>query len=289
MRRFLVCIHDATPAYARETQLMLRDLAPILGRRLSFGVVPNWHGRWPLAAHPDYCRLVREGSEELLLHGYFHQRQRGWGPTTLLTESGDEMNGLNPEDTRRTLEHGQRVFTEVFGEPARGFLAPAWQMGHVRAYAKGFGDVSPELREGGRPGNGNISGLEHVLGFFSLESGAGRKVPLATWTWDCGRWGWLGHLGEGIGWLSKSLDHGVPTLAIHPRDLERGFWPNILRLTQELLDTGYEPSTPARLLERVSGENCNAASECSERADGAASEGACSGVRGAKPLGENRC
>jgi Uncharacterized protein conserved in bacteria (DUF2334) len=249
MRRFLVCIHDATPAYARETQVILQGLAPMLGRRLSFGVVPNWHGKWPLAAHPDYCRLLREGSDELLLHGYFHQRQRGWGPTTLFTESGDEMNGLDPEDTRRTLERGQRVFTEVFGEPARGFLAPAWQMGHVRAYAKGFGDVSPELREGGRLGTGNVLGLEHVLGFFSLESSAGRKVPLATWTWDCGRWGWLGHLGEGIGWLSQSLDRGVPTLAIHPRDLERGFWPNILRLTQELLETGYEPSTLAELLE----------------------------------------
>jgi hypothetical protein len=231
-RRFLVCIHDATPAYARETRMMIRDLAPYLGRRLSFAVVPNWYGEWPLAAHPEYCRLIQEGSEELLLHGYFHQRQRGWGPITLLTESGDEMNGLDPEETRRTLERGQHVFTEVFGEPPRGFLAPAWQMGHVRAYAKGFGD-----------------GLEHVLGFFSLESSAGRKVPLATRTWDCGRWGWLGHLGQGIGWLSQSLGHGVPTLAIHPRDLERGFWPDIVRLTQELLETGYEPSTLAGLLE----------------------------------------
>ena len=78
MRPFLVCIHDATPAYARETQVMIRDLAPLLGRRLSFGVVPNWHGEWPLLAHPDYCRLVQESSEELLLHGYFHRRQRGW-------------------------------------------------------------------------------------------------------------------------------------------------------------------------------------------------------------------
>jgi hypothetical protein len=50
------------------------------------------------------------------------------------------------------------------------------------------------------------------------------------------------------------MDRGVPALAIHPRDLDRGFWPKILRLTQELLETGYEPSTPARLLERVSGE-----------------------------------
>ena len=231
MRPFIVCIHDATPTYTRETQLMIRDLAPLVGRRLSFGVVPDWHGEWPLASHPDYCELVRESSEELLLHGYFHRRQRGWGPTTWLTEGSDEMNGLGPEETRRTLERGQNVFTDVFGEPARGFLAPAWQRGHV--------DL----------GNVNTVGLEHILGFFSLESNAGRNVPLATSAWDCGRWGWLGHLGHEIGRLSQALHRGVPALAIHPRDLERGFWPKILRLARELLETGYEPSTPAALLE----------------------------------------
>jgi hypothetical protein len=213
-RRFLVCIHDATPAYAPETQVMIRDLASILGRRLSFGVVPNWYGQWPLTAHFDYCRLVREGAEELLLHGYFHQRQRGWGLTSLIAERSDEMTGLDPEETRRTLERGQRVFTEVFGAPARGFLAPAWQLAQVH-----------------------------------LKGKTRRKVPLATWTWDCGRWGWLGHVGHGIGWLSQFLDRGVPTLAMHPRDLQRGFWPKILRLTQKLVESGYEPSTAARLLE----------------------------------------
>jgi len=227
-RRFHFCIHDATPAYARETRVMIRDLAPVLGRRLSFGVVPNWHGEWPLAAHPDYCRLLLEGAEELLLHGYFHQRQRGRGPISVLTGSSDEMNGLDPEETRRTIELGQRVFAEAFGADARGFIAPGWQPGHVHAYGKGF---------------------EYVLGFFSLESLAGRRVPLATWTWDCGRWSWLGHVGHGIGWLRQSLDRGVPILAVHPRDLERGFWPTILQLTEELLERGYEPSTLAGLLE----------------------------------------
>jgi hypothetical protein len=231
MRPFLVCVHDATPAYANETRVIIRDLAPLVGRRLSFAAVPNWYGEWPLAAHPDYCTLVREASEELLLHGYFHRRGRGWGPTSLLADGSDEMNGLDAPATRRTLEHGQRVFTEVFGEPARGFLAPGWQLGHVR-----------------RAGADTL-GLEHVLGFFSLESSAGRSVPVATWTWDCGRWGWLGHLGHGIGWLLQSLDRGVPTLAIHPRDIQRGFWPKILRLTRELLETGHEPSTVAGLLE----------------------------------------
>jgi Uncharacterized protein conserved in bacteria (DUF2334) len=229
-RRFLVCLHDATPAYACETRAMLRDLEPILGRRLSLGVVPNWQGAWPLAAHPDFCRLLRESSAELLLHGYSHRRQRGWGPTTWLAEGSDEMPGLDPDETRRALERGQAVFTDVFGAPARGFLAPAWQRGHVSL------------------GRAPASGLEHVLGFFSIESAAGRGVPLSTWTWDCGRWGWLGHLGHGIGWLSQALDRGVPTLAIHPRDLERGFWPRILRLTQDLRTRGYEPTTVAELL-----------------------------------------
>jgi hypothetical protein len=229
MRPFLVCVHDATPAYAHETRVMIRDLAPFLGRRLSFAVVPDWHGEWALTAHPDYCRMVSEASEELLLHGYFHQRQRGWGPITLLTESSDEMNGLDREATRRILERGQRVFTEVFGEPARTFLAPAWRLGHVRL--------------------DNDDALQHVLGFFSLESRTGRKVPLATCSWDCGRWGRLGHLGHRIGWLLRSVGSGVPTVAIHPRDLQRGFWPEILRLTEQLLETGFEPSTPAALLD----------------------------------------
>ncbi|MGH7461652.1 MAG: DUF2334 domain-containing protein, partial [Longimicrobiales bacterium] len=229
MRPFLVCIHDATPVYARETRMMIRDLAPLVGRRLCFGVVPNWHGEWPLAEHPDFCSTVQESSEELLLHGYFHRRQRGWGPTTLLAGT-DEMNGLDPEETRRTIERGHDDFSEVFGEPARGFLAPAWQQSHVRA-------------------NANELGLEYVLGFFWLESCAGRSIPLATWSWDCGRWGWLGHVGHGIGRMLQSLDRGVPTLAIHPNDLRRGFWPTILMLTRELVEAGYEPNTPAGLLE----------------------------------------
>jgi hypothetical protein len=231
VRPFLACIHDATPAYARETRMMIRDLEPLLGRRLSFAVVPNWHGEWPLAAHPDYCRLVRESSEELLLHGCFHRRERGRGAVSLLVGGDDEMNGLGPDETHGVLRSGQRVFTDAFGEPARGFLAPAWQRGHVRL------------------GNGDDPPLDHLLGFFSLESAAGRRIPLATWSWDCARWSWLGHVGHGIGWLLQSLDRGVPTLAIHPRDIERGFWPKIRQLTRDLLDQGYEPTTPAALLE----------------------------------------
>ncbi len=232
MRRFLVCIHDATPAYARETRVIVRDLAPLLGRRLSFGVVPNWHGEWPLAAHPDYCRFIHESSEELLLHGYCHQRLRGWGPTTLLT--GGRRRDERPGSRRNATRHRARTACLHRGLREAGARLPRT-------------GLAAGTRAPGR--TANALGLEHVLGFFSLESRDGRRIPLATWTWDCGRWGWLGHVGHGIGRLLQSLDRGVPVLAIHPRDLERGFWPNVLRLTRELLDAGYEPSTVAGLLE----------------------------------------
>ena len=227
--RFLVCVHDASPAYASETRVMLEDLAPLVATNLSLAVVPDWNNEWPLTSHRDYCRLIRDESAELLLHGFTHRRAKGRGPVSYLAETSDEMNGLNPRETRDRLQRGQNMFAEVFGKPARGFLAPAWQKGNVA--------ISDSTTEG----------LDYTLGFFSLESADGKRIPLSTWTWDCGRWGWLGRIGHGIGQLSRAVDRGVPTLAIHPRDIERGYWPKILRLIRELLDEGYEPTTPSRL------------------------------------------
>lgn len=230
VRPFLVCIHDATPAFAGETEVMIRDLVPLIGRHFSMGVVPDWRGEWPLAAHPHYCRMLSRASGELLLHGYCHRRRHGSGPLAWLAERSDEMNGLDWEETRRTIDSGQRVFTEAFGAPARGFLPPAWQRGNVYR------------------GNAGSFGLNYLMNFFALEARTGQRVPLATWTWDCGRWGWLGHIGNGAGRMLQALDRGVPVLAIHPRDLARGFWPRILRLTSRLLESGYQPATPGSLL-----------------------------------------
>jgi peptidoglycan/xylan/chitin deacetylase (PgdA/CDA1 family) len=231
MPRFLVCIHDATPAYERELRQLLGDLAPLLQRRLSVGAVPDWHGQWPLSAHRGFCRMVSESSDEVLLHGYRHHRQHGRGAIGLLAEQSDEMNGLDAAATLQLIERGQRALTGTFGTPARGFLAPAWQQGQFRL------DTARAL------------GLDHVLGFFTLESTTRGSVPLATSTWDCGRWGWLGHLGHAIGSVLQTFEERVPVLAIHPRDLTRGFWPKIMRRTRQLIDRGYEPVTASALLE----------------------------------------
>lgn len=230
-RPFLVCLHDGSPAHARETRAMLRDLGPRVGRRIAVGVVPDWHGRWPLAEHPGFCRAVGDATEEILLHGYSHRRRCGFGPVTLLTGGCDEMNGLDAHETLHLLERGQLALEQAFGRRARGFLAPGWQPGHVH------------------PRSGHVPGLDYSVGFFSLTNSTGRSLPLATWTWDCGRPRWLGHVGHGIGRLLHALDGRIPVLAIHPADLRRGFWPRIVRLVDELLATGHRPTTPSRLLE----------------------------------------
>lgn len=231
-RPFLICIHDATPAFARETERLLRDLEPLVGRRISLGVVPDWRGEWSLSAHPGYCRMIAAAAGELLLHGCCHHRRDGGGPVTWLAERSDEMSGLDREQTRRTIESAQAIFSDAFGARARGFLPPAWQRGRVYR------------------GPGQSFGLDYVMDFFSVESRADERIPLATSSWDCGRWGWLGHVGDGVGWALRAADRGVPVVAIHPRDLARGFWPRILRLTGSLLASGYQPATPAGMLER---------------------------------------
>ena len=130
-RRFVVCIHDATPAYARETRAILRDLAPILGRRMAFGVVPDWYGEWPLLAHPGYCRLVRESCEELLLHGYFHQRLRGRGPATLIDHPERRGRlGREPVVPVEVVEVGADVRIVVPVDDAHGHAAAAVAQEH---------------------------------------------------------------------------------------------------------------------------------------------------------------
>lgn len=102
------------------------------------------------------------------------------------------MNGLNAEATKRAIERGQRDFFEAFGAPARGFLAPAWQRGHLQA------------------SNAKTLGLAHTLGFLSVESCEGTIVPLATFTWDCGRWGALGRVGHLLGRLLQRSNQRIP-------------------------------------------------------------------------------
>ncbi|HWR98719.1 MAG TPA: DUF2334 domain-containing protein, partial [Candidatus Methanoperedens sp.] len=101
-------------------------------------VVPDFHRRAPLAAHPEFVRWLRARADagvEMLLHGFTHvdetehrsARQR-WLSRAVTAREG-EFLGLDVAEARRRLEVGRRRLEDAVGRAVDGFVAPAWLYG----------------------------------------------------------------------------------------------------------------------------------------------------------------
>ena len=75
MAKVHVSIHDVSPAWDAEVAHALAMCAEV-GIMPGLLVVPDFHGRAPLAKSPRYAELLRglqAGGHEIFLHGYFHR------------------------------------------------------------------------------------------------------------------------------------------------------------------------------------------------------------------------
>ncbi len=129
----LVSIHDVTPAHA-ENVTRLWDICSARGLRPALLVVPDWHGAWPLAAHPEFVDWIRtrarEGAE-IVLHGERHDevglprgardRWRAWERTA---REGEFLT-LGYGAARERIARGLECF-RALGLQAAGFIPPAW-------------------------------------------------------------------------------------------------------------------------------------------------------------------
>jgi predicted deacetylase len=137
----------------------------------------------------------------------------------------DEMNGLTPEQTDQRLNDGQQVLQRWFGQPARGFIAPTFQIGHAT------------------PDRLARHGIEYTVGYRYLVDAAGQRLRLATWCWDVSPLRTLNYAGHLLGEVQYKLHkHAIPCLALHPLDLGRGFLPRIVRTVKKLLAAGRTPT-----------------------------------------------
>jgi uncharacterized protein len=129
----LVSIHDVTPALA-DGVMRLWSLCAERGVRPALLVVPNWHGAWPLDAHPAFIAWLRaraaEGAE-IVLHGERHDevglprrladRLRAWGRTA----GEGEFLTLRRGEAAARIARGLARLRTVGLDPV-GFVPPAW-------------------------------------------------------------------------------------------------------------------------------------------------------------------
>lgn len=221
---FHVIIHDITPQLQAPISAIVEQLRPLVGTQIMAGVVPCWRGERLNRSARGFLKFVRANFSEMLLHGYTHHRAGNGGPIGWLTGNANEFTGLSTDDAVGRLGCGQAMFAEVFGQIARGFVAPAWQRGPITKRI--LADV----------------GLRYCVGLTGVEGVNGECVPLSTWSWDAGVVTSLGYFGEALGHLMSALRPGAaPCVTFHPLDVERRFLPRGIRLVKTLLAEGRRP------------------------------------------------
>ena len=143
-----VSIHDVSPAWEREVDVAL-EMAHAVGVRPALLVVPDYHGRAPLAEHPRFVerlRALQADGHEIYLHGYYHRARRWDDPGARETRTGGavgrlrhlfaqkvvsaseaEFSDVSREEALARLDAGERVLRDA-GLAIDGFVAPAWSM-----------------------------------------------------------------------------------------------------------------------------------------------------------------
>lgn len=139
-----VSIHDVSPAWRNEVELAL-EAAHAHGVKPALLVVPDFHGRAPLAGAPEFCARLRElqaAGHEIYLHGYYHRarssaespaatgvaaRARHAFAQKVVSGGEAEFSDVSRDEARKRLDEGERMLRDA-GLSIRGFVAPAWSM-----------------------------------------------------------------------------------------------------------------------------------------------------------------
>ncbi|WP_313023895.1 polysaccharide deacetylase family protein [Pseudomonas lopnurensis] len=235
-RALMLVLHDVAPETWADYRPFVEAVDAIGGVPMTWLVVPDFHNRNPLQAHPDFRRLL-DGrlarGDELVLHGCYHadrapspRTPKDWFMRRVFTHEG-EFYSLDEAAARERLGQGLALFRR-YDWPLHGFVAPAWLMspGSRRALA----------------GSGLLytSDPRH---FYLLPDFAPITAPGLVWS---ARSAWR----RGMSWLvsERQLRHcrqaPLLRLGLHPvdmrHDFSRRYW---LELLKRLLREGRQPTT----------------------------------------------
>jgi len=223
-RTFCVMLHDVAPLYEAHVAQFTETLSPLIGNVMSAAVVPCWGGQELTERDRPFLERVKREYANIQLHGFEHFRTNGSGWVSKIADGKDEMNGLDEAETDRRLEEGQKILTRWFGEPAKGFIAPTYNIGLA----------TPERLA--------RFGMHYTVGYGKVIASAGQQLPLSSWIWDVSPIRLLCRLGYRYGQLQyRFRRQALPCVVLHPLDLDRGFLPQIERTVKRLLRAGRQP------------------------------------------------
>lgn len=188
-----VSVHDVSPLTRPAVDAMLADLRGAGVGVTSLLVVPDHHRKGAVdrdVAFRDWLRTREAEGHEIVLHGFYHLRERGRGGIArrLVTEhytAGEgEFYDLGYDEARKRLARGRKMLAEF---DLVGFIAPAWLLGQDAERAvrdEGFGYTTRlggvlDLRSGARTDSQSL--------VYSVRSGWRRAMSLAWNSWLAGR------------------------------------------------------------------------------------------------------
>ncbi|MCX7047991.1 MAG: DUF2334 domain-containing protein [Candidatus Sumerlaeota bacterium] len=222
---FVVSVHDVAPLYAGEIATILQSLNSLVGPRVSLAAVPRFHGQSWSAEDRELIQCIKGNSEEILQHGYTHERDQGCGVISALTRHSDEFAALSGQEALQRMRTGQAILQSAFGAPIAGFIAPSWRLSAGSRHA---------IWE---------AGYLFCANYGSIQRADGGGIPLATLSWDWGRISALGIAGEFAGRLRQKINRrAIPCVVIHPLDVRRGFLKRAITFIERLLSQGAQPA-----------------------------------------------
>ena len=234
-KRFLLAIHDVTPAHRASLERVYRLLEQLGLTRYALLVVPNWHGEWPLDQHAalvDDLLTRQTAGAEIFLHGFRHDEagfHRTWRQRLQVagrTTASAEFLIAPPAETARRLDQGLALFERLGLKPV-GFIPPAWLHGPA---------LANQLRE---------RRLNITEGFWRITRVAdGRSLFAPALSWSTAR-PWRSYLTARIAAARVVAEtaRGLVRVAIHPPDVEVPVVAGSLRKTLESLRASRRMAT----------------------------------------------
>jgi len=233
----LASIHDVSPRFEGEIEVLVEVLRPHVGDRIAMLVVPNHWGETPIVPGSPFAAKLRRWADagfEMFLHGYYHRDEAQHAGTDRLrarwmTAGEGEFLGLSREQAIDRIKGGRALIEDVTGRPIAGFVAPAWLYG--REALEALSDCSIAIAESHWRVWSPASGAELARG------------PVITWASRSRRR--LASSLAAAAVLRRSRSR-VMRIGVHPPDAKH---PVLMRSVQKTLEAAARDRRPIRYSE----------------------------------------